>query len=477
MSYAAPFSLLSFRLPDRDDSMEERLTWPLAGSLAIHVVVFIAFLSLRFASSLGQAAGSYEVTLVTLPEIAASPAASPANKSRSKRNADKVPRPKAKAGKAPKAAPQRKAMSPPIKAVSPPIPVPQEKPRVPERVTESLVGALDSVVVPKPQTLALSPTAAPVPASAPPSVKHSPAVKIDGRPIQAPPQPPKLVIGKSETLPPAPNVAPLAQTLKQAVDSIVVPKKPKPASRRVNPAAMSDVEQIQDTTMTPESPRMTLPSRAPRLATVAPPETLEKTPQPPKRAVPLVSETSPPPKAAEARDLPQKTFMPPQAPQLAQLPVEPDPVPSQLTVPMTTSEPDTLGNQIAKLTIPSDFDAHPVSKQTKSGMEEMLGLRAGSCSNADWEEKVEKKIRKIHEKYWKNYLYIHRVKSPAILTFRVERNGQVVNLAVFRSSGNEKFDLAAQRAVLAAVPLPSFPANMTKPFCQVHHEFKVKPNQ
>ena len=118
MSYAAPFSLLSFHLPDRADSAEERLTWPLAGSLVIHAAVLIAFVSLRFASSLEQSSGSYEVTLVTLQEISASSTASPENTSRPERNVDKVPPPKAEAGKAPKAAPPRKA-------VSSPSPVPQ----------------------------------------------------------------------------------------------------------------------------------------------------------------------------------------------------------------------------------------------------------------------------------------------------------------------------------------------------------------
>ena len=456
MSYAAPFSLLSFHPPDRADSAEERLTWPLAGSLVIHAAVLIAFVSLRFASSLEQSSGSYEVTLVTLQEISASSTASPENTSRPERNVDKVPPPKAEAGKAPKAAPPRKA-------VSSPSPVPQEKSRVPELVTDSLLGALDSVVVPKLQALALPPKATPVQASAPPSVKHSPAVKMDVQPIQAPPQPPKLVIGKSERPPPAPSVAPLAQTLKQAVDSIVVPKKPKQTSRRVNPAATSDAEPIQDTTKTPESPRITLPSRAPRLATVAPPETLEK--EPPLQTERKSSTMESLEQASQSVRIPEsKTPQP-------QLPVEQE----QPTVPMTTSEPDTLRSQIAKLTIPSDFDAQPVSKQTESGTEETLGLWAGSCSpqNPYWES-VEEKIDKIHGQI---YRYHYRVESPAILTFRVKRNGQVADLDVVRSSGNKKFDLVAKRAVLAAIPLPPFPANIPKSFCQVQHKFKVKPNR
>ena len=92
--------------------------------------------------------------------------------------------------------------------------------------------------------------------------------------------------------------------------------------------------------------------------------------------------------------------------------------------------------------------------------------------NPYW-EKVEAKIDNIHGNM---YRYHYRVESPAILTFRVKRNGQVADLDVVRSSGNKKFDSVAKRAVLAAAPLPPFPANMTKPFCQVQHEFKVRPN-
>lgn len=556
MSYAAPFSLLSFHLPDHDDQAEERLAWPLAGSLVIHAFVFIAFLSLRFGSSLEQSSGSYEVTLVTLPEVAASPA----NKSRPKRSADKVLPPKAKARKVVKAAPQKKAVSPPRqavrtasprpqarvpkraadslvnepklqvpaippKAVTPPPPVSANPkpilkqnavkllppPRAddgevpkPELVTDSLMSALDSVVVPKPQAPAMSRKAEPVPAPSPAPVKESPALEMNVQPIQAPPKPPKLVVGKSETPTPTPRAELLAQKLKQHVDTIVVPKKPQQASGHVSPTVRSDIEQKQDTTRIPESPRITLPRRAPHSAAVAPPEAPKKEtprqaarenstaeslppippvpefkkPQPaetPSRVVLLVPETSPKPsRPAEARNQPP-TIVPPQAPQLAKVQAS---VPSEPTVPKAASEPDTPLRQEIDVSIPDllTFDPQPVSKQTESGTEGTSGLRvAGFCSpNNPYWEIVEEQIDIMHRK---NYRYHYRVESPAILTFRVMRNGQVAGLDVVRSSGNKKFDLVAKRAVLAAVPLPPFPANMTKPFCQVQHKFEVKPNR
>ena len=224
MSYAAPFSLLSWHLPDHDESVAERLRWPLAGSALLHAVVFVALLSLRFGSSLEQSSGSYEVTLVTLPEIAASPTAAPQRKAvipPSKAVRTTGPRSPVKA-RVPERAmdalvsvpkPQVTAIS---KVVTPPVstdprpilkqnvdtlpPPPLEDVREvpkPERVTESLVSALDAVVVPKPQTLPLPQESAPVRPSVPAPVEQSPAVEKDVLAIQAPPQPPKLVVGKS----------------------------------------------------------------------------------------------------------------------------------------------------------------------------------------------------------------------------------------------------------------------------------------
>ena len=482
MSHAAPFSLLSVHLPDRTDPAEERFTWPLAGSLVIHAVVLIAFMSLRFASSLEQSSGSYEVTLVTFQEISASPTASPEKQSRPERNVDKVPPPKAEVRKAPKAAP-------PQKAVSPPIPVPQEKPRVPERVTDSLMGALDSVVVPKLQAPALPQKAEPAPAQAPPPIRQSPALEMDVQPIQAPPQPPKLdsdVVPKKQ----APRVDPLAQTLKQAVGTIVVPNKPEQAPSRVSPTVRSDSERKQDTARTPESPRITLPRQAPRSAAVAPPEAPKKETLPqtarkrstvdsltraiqsvripgkiskskkpqPVSAAPLIPEASPTsPKAAEARNRPgKKIVLPPSAPELTKMPVEQPPVASQPAVSKAMPESDTFRRRLDEIPIPEvAFDAQSASKQTESGTKETLGLRgAGFCSskNPYWEN-VEAKIDKIHRSL---YRYHYRVESPAILTFRVMRNGQVKDLDLVRSSGDNKFDSVAKRAVLAALPLPPF---------------------
>ncbi len=457
MSYAAPFNLLSFHVSGYADSLATRLTWPLAGSLAIHVMVLIALVGLRFGPSLEQPSGAYQVALVTLPEISG----------------------------------------------------PRAKPRVPELVTDSLMGALESVVVPKPRAMTVPQQAVP---AVPAPLRQLPALEMKAQTIQAPPQPPQLASGpatrKLKSSTPLPSVAPLAPTLKQALGTIVVPKKQKQASSHVSvsPPVKLDREQKQDTIETPRSPGITLPSplpsRAPLVAHAAPvsrekeaplqtaqksptaesvmraiqstvqiPETKQRPAETVSETVPFIPEASPEQStAAEAQDL-HHTVVPPKASPLAKLPIEQELV----MIPMTTPKPESDG-KIADLPIPQGLasEAHqPVSQQTESGTQETLtNLRAkGSCEEGYWKEVIEKRI----EEKW--HPPGGELSLQVVLAFRVERKGQVTALTVVRSSGNDYFDLAAKRAVVASSPLPAFPENITKPSCTVQHRFTGQPSR
>lgn len=59
----------------------------------------------------------------------------------------------------------------------------------------------------------------------------------------------------------------------------------------------------------------------------------------------------------------------------------------------------------------------------------------------------------------------------AVILFRLERSGDVLEVAIERSSGDEYFDLAAKRAVLSASPLPSFPPEIDEAFLNAHVSF------
>ncbi len=60
-----------------------------------------------------------------------------------------------------------------------------------------------------------------------------------------------------------------------------------------------------------------------------------------------------------------------------------------------------------------------------------------------------------------------------IVQFRLHRNGRVTGVAIEQSSGNEYYDLAGKRAVLSAVPLPTFPADITDAYFDAHFTFTV----
>jgi colicin import membrane protein len=64
-----------------------------------------------------------------------------------------------------------------------------------------------------------------------------------------------------------------------------------------------------------------------------------------------------------------------------------------------------------------------------------------------------------------------------IVQFRLHRNGSVTGVAIEQSSGNEYYDLAGKRAILSAVPLPVFPADITDSYFDAHFTFTVGDQQ
>lgn len=60
-----------------------------------------------------------------------------------------------------------------------------------------------------------------------------------------------------------------------------------------------------------------------------------------------------------------------------------------------------------------------------------------------------------------------------VIRFRLHRTGAVSDVTVERSSGNEYYDAAGKRAVLAAYPLPPFPTDMTDAYLDAHFSFAI----
>jgi colicin import membrane protein len=63
------------------------------------------------------------------------------------------------------------------------------------------------------------------------------------------------------------------------------------------------------------------------------------------------------------------------------------------------------------------------------------------------------------------------------IRFKLHRNGTVTDVIVEDSSGNEYYDIAGKRAVLSAIPLPPFPADITESSYDAHFTFTVGEQQ
>ncbi len=58
-----------------------------------------------------------------------------------------------------------------------------------------------------------------------------------------------------------------------------------------------------------------------------------------------------------------------------------------------------------------------------------------------------------------------------VIQFRVLRSGQVRDVQLETSSGNNAVDLAAMRAIRQSIPLPPFPNLLTEPYLDLRYRF------
>jgi len=63
---------------------------------------------------------------------------------------------------------------------------------------------------------------------------------------------------------------------------------------------------------------------------------------------------------------------------------------------------------------------------------------------------------------------------PVIITFEIQRNGQISNVRLFQGSGNRALDLSAQRAIYEAAPFPKLPDGYERSSANIEFWFQLK---
>jgi len=369
---------------------------------------------------------------------------------------------------------------------------------------------VDLVTLPEPRVAPPSKEPATVKKATVPPPPESQVTRPAPSPVVQKTPPAPIQIDRVRPAPSTPSPSSLAETLRQAVQSVAIPQKTQTPMARIPSPVTPKAEPIspksQSTAVT--SPKITIPGQVPQMAKVIPvpkpteiqpksrPQNLvtdsvkhilqsvvvpevRKSKVPPTKKIQAIPVPIPP--VRDSQPKPRKKLdgivIPSDAPTLASLDLT-KPMPKKAAVvPPETVEPNALDPKIAKLIIPEVQvpEAHHIlPKPTDSGMQNTtttLQVSGSSPEGSAYWGRVWSKI----DREWIAPQVDIRSDRPlrVILAFRIERQGGVKNLAIEQSSGNEYYDLAAKRAVLDATPFPPFASEMPEPFYDIQFQFTV----
>ncbi|WP_447977589.1 energy transducer TonB [Candidatus Nitrospira bockiana] len=327
------------------------------------------------------------------------------------------------------------------------LPTPKVEAPAPKPVEPTRSSPVDSVAAPRPTPQVAKEKPVPEPVRLPPPApilaptRPIPKVKETIAPPATPSTPPVR-----EPMPPAAVVPPPA--VRSSQPNSVHPMPPPPPSR---PALNRDV--LRGFNL-PDVPKLgevkPLPTGSPEAATRTDEEVqkLIKALDVPQPSIPAPAAPDParsrvaPPRASVSEELAQ------QLQKLAQ-PPPPPPAPAQRLLPpepQVAAKPPATKGPVTSLQLPGVNAGNPY-----------LALVQKRISNQWVAPQVESAGRALQ----------------VVIRFRLERSGRVSDIAVEQSSGNEYYDLAAKRAVLAANPLPAFPSDMGQAYLDAHFSFTV----
>ena len=451
MSSTVPFNQWVFPSLGSAGPIDPRLTWPLAGSFVLHVVmVSAAIMSVRFLPAVESPEQSYHVTLVTLPERRSS------HKTTSRADLSRTP------------------ATPPARP-SAPVATPQPSVHKTEKVVDATVPPSQS----KPSF-----SRAAIPLKVPQLAAEEPVFQKQEPPVRS-----------------ATEAGPAAESLARAIDSVRIPqiKKSRPANRmsRAAPQAPESVPRSPEHKVRERSPnaRSIVMPPPPLLASVSvgedpvpmpltPPEVVPPPVVAPKHApgfeqgservkrerdiaalpvpeVPAVA-TSPP---VSIPMVPAVVTSPPVSIPMVPAVATSPPVSIPMVPVTVTSPPVSIPSVLAAATSPPI--SVPMVSETQSEPT-TLQVKGSSPEKSPYWVDIEIEI----DRQW---VVSTMPYDPVVLRFRVERTGRVTDLTIEQSSGNDAYDSMAKRAVTAASPFPPFPPTITDDYRVIHHTFRFQP--
>jgi TonB family protein len=147
--------------------------------------------------------------------------------------------------------------------------------------------------------------------------------------------------------------------------------------------------------------------------------------------------------------------------------------PSTTTLPSTKLPPSEIGQQIAKLSIPEVAPVESIKQRLDQIQVQSLSDTSTSASQqSPGENRYFAIIREAINKHWVNPNVPIKNKK-VIITFHVEKTGEISRVHVEQSSGNTYYDSTILGAINKANPLPKFPSDLQKSFLNIKFLFTM----
>ena len=500
MEHAASPSLISLGLTADTSSDGSSLRWGLVSSFALHALIIVMAMFIRFQSESEQPFRTIDVALISLPTM---PTTAPSQKPVS-----------APTKKSVEAQPPKKIIPPPPTPTAQPVedtlpPLPTET--ASERLSESLGGAINSILIPQKRETNSSTIIPPQEPELHPSEDQSPLIDNLRLP-SAPPtiarpkrlQPAEALKTPSSTIPPqtsAPKKTPApvqspSSPAPPPVETIQPTIKPAPAIpslSEVTPFTKSEQAPIPPKTRERSNIEETLKRNIPNIQTSPSKPRVPKvsrgrstTPAEPKSSTPKISA----PPMTKIPDSPRPQASVPAQPKMSdtvkklmeglksttrtsapqKVPQQPTKAPATAT-PSITPPPSAIDQRIAKLSIPEVAPVESVQQRLQLLEVQATGNPGGPTSKPS--PGKNRYLAMVEDRIDRHWVAPPLLGSNpvVVLKFHISRSGEISHIQITESSGNAYYDSAAQRAVQAVNPLPSFPADISDSFFDVKYRF------
>ncbi len=502
MEHAASPSLITLGLTPDPSSEGSSIRWGLAASFILHAFVIIMAMFVSFQSESDQPFRTFNVALISLPVMSATvpspkPAPASVNKTAVAHSPQKVVPP-----------PPAPTVSP-VEDILPPLPTETAS----ERLSESLGGAISSIVVPRKREISSTPTPSQAPnlqtsedqtplfdtlqlPSAPPTISRPQRLqRTEPLPVPSTQMPSSSIVQKKGQVTTKPPSRPSSDPAIPApqVQPVVKPAPIIPIFSEVTPFKNSLPQTTPRKALPASNIEESLKRSLPDMSTPAPVRTVPKVSRGGSKIqtdkqlfTPQVSV----PSLVEIPESPQRTSAMPPPPKMVEMvkkmmedlklatraPAS-KPVPLQRmnpSPPLTPSiklSPSAIDQRIAKLPIP---EVAPVASITqRMQLLEVQATGSPGRSGAKPSPGKNRYLAMVEERIDRQWVALPLLANTplVVLKFHISRSGKISRLRIAESSGNSHYDSLAKRAVQSVNPLPSFPQDIAESFFDVQYRF------